>query len=438
LDKRPGVAGLTDSEKRQETEAKSLDSASAEKRVGTLSEEQLRALARLSLVQVPMPMEVADVLREGASLQSAVSLGLLETTETTACVPATLRPLLQPMLTQAEWKVAGRMAARTLYERWWNQAEGHRVDQAMEVLRLGLAAGEREVAVSVADALATMWFNRDRFEEARAVCQQVLQVWEDYRLLSSIARSEQALGDTSQALQHYERALATCPADDERRRSAGLHNLAGLCCQQGQIERALELWQQSLEIDGRTGNVQGEAVTLANMAWAAGERGNSSRRDDLYRQAASGFGKAQAYADLAVVLGNLGATAERERENYAAQAAWLVLRVEIPIERVVGILVLLFQAAPPGDPLEALLAGGAVILVQARASEHPQYEDLKNKVTEMLAIAVHNAGVAEDDVENWMQQTQLNDPAHVFPSLTARLEGLVGDRWLFDRTPLLT
>jgi hypothetical protein len=52
---------------------------------------------------------------------------------------------------------------------------------------------------------------------------------------------------------------------------ATLSNMAGLIAQREDIEGAIALYQQSLEIDERINNVQGKAATLANMAYLAGK-----------------------------------------------------------------------------------------------------------------------------------------------------------------------
>jgi tetratricopeptide (TPR) repeat protein len=63
------------------------------------------------------------------------------------------------------------------------------------------------------------------------------------------------LGKTDQAKQHYETALAGCPeinAETEKaivsEYAAIQHNLAGLLVQRGDIERALGLWRDSLDL----------------------------------------------------------------------------------------------------------------------------------------------------------------------------------------------
>jgi tetratricopeptide (TPR) repeat protein len=48
-------------------------------------------------------------------------------------------------------------------------------------------------------------------------------------------------------------------------KAATLHQLAGIYANQGEIDQAIALYQQSVEIEEKIGNVQGKAATLAMM-----------------------------------------------------------------------------------------------------------------------------------------------------------------------------
>jgi len=150
------------------------------------------------------------------------------------------------------------------------------------------------------------------------------------------------------------------------------------------------------------------------------------------------LGSVRAYLDLIIVLGNLGATAQEEREIFAAQAAWLVLRVHAPLGDSFEALSLTFNLVPQGDSLEPLLAAAAMIIVATRGENHPQREKLREDAAKLLSIAAGNAGVESAEAfQQWSAENRLNDSAHVFPRLLALLEQLVpADRWLFDRAPL--
>jgi tetratricopeptide (TPR) repeat protein len=141
-------------------------------------------------------------------------------------------------------------------------------------------------------------------------------------------------GDFARALDLSQQALELSERiGDAEGKAASLNQMAVVIAQQGDIARALDLWEQSLEIKERIGDVQGKAATLANMAWVANKSGDPARGDQLntHTQAAQALGSVRAYLDLITVLRNLGATAQKERSIYAAQAAWLVIRVQVPV-----------------------------------------------------------------------------------------------------------
>ncbi len=169
----------------------------------------------MTLFALPVPMAVVAELAQGAPVESALSLGLLEKQaahgEDLYRVTTLLEPLLQPALSEVEWSDARRRAARKLYEVWWDIPEEPREARALEVVRLALAADEQELAVVPADAIASRWVNSSRYLEAVSLCRFVLGAFDDYRILGTIARAEEVLGDTGSAKSHYESPFSLSP-----------------------------------------------------------------------------------------------------------------------------------------------------------------------------------------------------------------------------------
>ena len=187
----------------------------------------------------------------------------------------------------------------------------------------------------------------------------------------------------------------------------------------------------------RIGDVRGKAATLAQMAWAAGKAGDHARRDQLNVLAARALGSVRAYLDLITVLANLGASAQQEGEIFAAQAAWLVLRVQAPIDKSFRVVRQLFNLVATGDPLEALLGAAAMIVIATRGENHPQRDKLREEAAKMLSIAAGNAGIESPEAfRQWFTENRLSESAHVFPRLLALLEQRIADGWLFDPAPL--
>ena len=110
-------------------------------------------------------------------------------------------------------------------------------------------------------------------------------------------------------------------------KAATLHQMAGVLAQQGEIARAMKLWEESLEINEQTGNVQGKAATLANMAWAAGQQQNLAEERRLNLEAVAALADVRAWPDVCTVLANLSTTEKQPEQaaGYLSQALWFVL-----------------------------------------------------------------------------------------------------------------
>ncbi|KAB8331772.1 tetratricopeptide repeat protein, partial [Scytonema tolypothrichoides VB-61278] len=243
-------------------------------------------------------------------------------------------------------------------------------------------------------------------------------------------------GDISGAIALWEQSLEIKERiGDVGGKAATLNNMARVIAQQGDIERAIALWQQSLEIVERIGDVGGKAVILANMAYWAGETGDKARQLDLNLQAASAFAQVRAYGDLVNVLRNLRLTAESNGLVYLAQAMWLTVRIHAPLAKTIQLIHDLYNAVPRGDELQSLLGTTALFFCSRRGEGHPQLEELQKLSVRMISGAAGVQGIeTEEAFDIWIVQQRLNDPEYYLPRLTQRLEEIVGDGWLFDRS----
>jgi tetratricopeptide (TPR) repeat protein len=215
--------------------------------------------------------------------------------------------------------------------------------------------------------------------------------------------------------------------------------MAGLIAQQGDINGAIALYNQSLEITDSINNVQGKAATLASLAYLAGKTGDKAREIDLYLQAAATLAQIRAYVDLVTVLSNLGVTDESKSLVYLAQAIWLTLRIQAPLASTIYRLRNLYNAVPEGDELEALLGATAMFFCNYRGEKHPQLEELQDMSWKMIAGAAGRQGIeTEETFATWWTQQRLNDPEYFLPRLNQRLEEIVGDSWLFDQLSVIS
>ncbi|OQY80731.1 MAG: hypothetical protein B6D41_20610, partial [Chloroflexi bacterium UTCFX4] len=201
-------------------------------------------LARAAVYELPVAhagiQAAAGALQIEPHWTRAVALGLVERggePETNAprdAVSELCKPLLADEIDETETRAAGARAARYL-----DQAGAANERELLEVYRLALLGGEREIAVVNGDRLATRWVNAARYHEAERLAELTRELGDDYRVLHTLARAQKVLGKTNEARQNYENALALCPADDAKYRAAIIHNLAGLLVTQGDVTRAL-------------------------------------------------------------------------------------------------------------------------------------------------------------------------------------------------------
>ncbi|BAZ29444.1 TPR repeat-containing protein [Cylindrospermum sp. NIES-4074] len=275
----PGLAADELLTKLENTQLKFRENILAETLLSGLKEEEKKFLARLSVFYLPVQREIIENLYftsvetfHETSLHSLTSLSLVESATVYAGqkveyrVTTILAPLLQPILTEAEWQTTRQAATRTIYQAWWEESNKRNEEQAREIVRLAVLAQEQEIAITVGDIIANRWVNTSRFREAWELCQEILQLGEDYRILGTIARAEETLGLVDSASSHYQLALKLCPEDDLIKKASILHNMANLKATQGDIAEAFALFQQSLEITDSINDVQGKAAILYEMA----------------------------------------------------------------------------------------------------------------------------------------------------------------------------
>ena len=288
----PGIAADELLNRLEATEQKFRENILAQTLLDALEPEEQKFLARLSVFHLPVMEDIVRAIStagELAVLGKLTSLSLVESATTHLNQPVNYRvttilePLLKSVLSEEEWQVTQQQGVRKLYQIWL-QKPGCIEYEVLEMVRLGLLVREREIAISAGDSLATTWLKQFRYLETFELCQQILAVFQDYTILSSIAYAEGVLGLPKDALAHYEKALDLCPKDDLEEKALILNNMAKVISNEGEIEQALQFYEQSLEIADYIGNTQIKSAIFTNMAWIIAQQGNSERALKLYRQ----------------------------------------------------------------------------------------------------------------------------------------------------------
>ncbi|WP_017656055.1 tetratricopeptide repeat protein [Fortiea contorta] len=220
---------------------------------------------------------------------------------------------------------------------------------------------------------------------------------------------------------------------DVKLKATTLNNMALQFAHQGDIAKAIALWEQSLEIQQQIGDVQGKAATLSNMAGVIAQQGDITRAIALWEEVVSTLAQIRAYGDLVTVLSNLDAADESNSLVYLAQAMWLTLRIQAPLANTIYLIRALYNGMPQGDELQAVLGATAMFFCKYRGEGHPQLEELQEFSVKIVSDAANAQGIeTQEAFDNWVVQQRLNDPEYFLPRLNQRLEEIVGDGWLFD------
>jgi len=275
-------------------------------------------LQRGRVFELPVPLAALRELCDGVSgldgcIAKALALGLLETdtpdpNPTQPDLPVRV-PHILPLEPVTDEALAAQ-AARTLYRLWWEEAESSTEAQKLEIHRLALWGKVGDVAADIADSLTGAWNSRGRFREVVQMCEKTLQLTEDHRIFQRLGWAEDDLGDRESCLKHYKKALENCPEEDEKTKSFILHNTAVVYANQGDVEGAIALYQQSLEIKERIGDAQGKAATLHQLAILKANQGDVEGAIALYQQSLDIFeriGDAQGKAATLHCLASLKA-----------------------------------------------------------------------------------------------------------------------------------
>ncbi|RMD73397.1 MAG: CHAT domain-containing protein, partial [Chloroflexi bacterium] len=127
-------------------------------------------------------------------------------------------------------------------------------------------------------------------EQSISLAETTASETENQELLSRVYHQKATLlvtrGDLDGAMQLYEQALALDESlGDVRGQSATLHNMAGVLVTRGDLDGAMQLYEQSLAIQERLGDVQGKSATLHQMAGVLVTRGDLDGAMQLYEQA---------------------------------------------------------------------------------------------------------------------------------------------------------
>jgi tetratricopeptide (TPR) repeat protein len=169
-------------------------------------------------------------------------------------------------------------------------------------------------------------------------------------------------GDVQRALDLWNQSLALKEKiGNVQGKAATLHQMAGVIAQQGDVQRALDLWNQSLALKEKIGDVQGKAATLHQMAGVIAQQGDVQRALDLWNQSLALLEKIGDVQGKAATLANMAWAAwqqgDRERMrhlNLQAVQALATVRAWLDVITVLGNLGASEDSDAPGCLAQAL------------------------------------------------------------------------------------
>lgn len=240
-----------------------------------------RLVAIIAIFEVPVPHSVLEAVA-GADLttrylRSSIACSLvdhghdLSAQESRYFISAIVRPLLSEVLTDSEWSQYTSHAARALLK-YWEEIQNYDEPLLLEIHRLAIVSGSGEIAVFIAHCLGMLWIQAARFRELEVLSRSTLRLQMDYRIMHNLARAEEVLGMFSQAGTHFKQALALCPTIDSdthasiiHEKSAILHNAAEFIGRTGDLDKAHELYTESVRLAELIGDVIGKAESLVQI-----------------------------------------------------------------------------------------------------------------------------------------------------------------------------
>jgi tetratricopeptide (TPR) repeat protein len=275
-------------------------------------------LERGTLFDLPVPFGVLKSIcgefeaEFARHVVRAQALGLLESGLTDGLVR--VPKVLNLTLKQQQQKLLAALAVRELDRLWSEIAPSTTEEQQVEIHRLAILGGDGEIAVKMAQTLSNRWIAVSRYHAARTLCEETLALQTDSTIIHNLSRISDSLGDLNQALTLSQQSLELDRAIGNREgEAASLHQMSIISHSLGDLNQALTLSQQSLEIFRAIGNRKGEAASLHQMSIISYSLGDlnqaltlSQQSLELDRAIGNREGEADSLHQMSMISGRLG------------------------------------------------------------------------------------------------------------------------------------
>ncbi|MDZ8091969.1 MAG: tetratricopeptide repeat protein [Nostoc sp. DedQUE05] len=243
-------------------------------------------LSRGLVFELPVPREALAAVCENIPnledyINRAVALGLLEVNHDEALRVPRILPLLL-----IQDKNLYNLAVKILNQIWRVETEGNLTeDKCIEIHRLALLGGEKNIAIETCSALAFFRQGLSLYRDAVNICQVTLEIFKDWSILNELARAEKQLGDTKNALYHYHKALKLCPLYNKKQRATILHNLSIIYIETGKQKQAIYFNKKSWKISQEINNYENLMMVSHGMAIIYTQQGKLDEAIEYYEKA---------------------------------------------------------------------------------------------------------------------------------------------------------
>lgn len=122
-------------------------------------------------------------------------------------------------------------------------------------------------------------------EEALAAAQRLRRKGDECHALNVLGSAYRSLGNLSQALDYYQRALVLVRSVKKLgNEGAILRNMGNALLSQGNVESAIQHYKRSLKVAQKTGDMREQCDSLGKLGLAHTERGENQKAQDYYQQ----------------------------------------------------------------------------------------------------------------------------------------------------------
>ncbi len=202
-------------------------------------------------------------------------------------------------------------------------------------------------------------------------------------------------------------------------------------------QRLAHIEQKILELPAGYAPTQRAALLLeAGQALVDLERFQEAW--DRAREAFDIYTAAEAWEGAVLACDILFLADQPESLAALGQGIWLAVTFPVDPELTVAMLQHVVDETPADSDGAAVAAATAHYVVDMRAAEGPQRENLLFYTNQMLATVArrHSEVLGQQDFDRWFRKLELHDPALFLARLRNVVDVLVQDEWWIDRDVL--